>query len=391
LLIESLGGTYHEVVGRTFPRRCWSLRRSVNATQLVLGRSRRGRFAQILSRGVGVTTTAESGAIDVHLVTHEEVKRGGVRRVPQRAVVAAQVDGFALALVGLPLLTASCWRLGQLNLTATCCSSCWRSWCWLWWAGCGPRCWPPSADSCCSNYFFTPPVRTWTIAARENLLALWCFVVVGILVSAVVDLAARRTREAAQAGAEAQTLATVAGVSARRAAADRAAATVAGNVPAQVGDPAGARPDSAQPGAAQRSGLLAGSEHVGRPAAAPGEGDVDIPVGTTLPGPDGTPLAAAGPAHPGSLCRAGDPGAAPGAPGQEAATAKPLAAADKMRTALLAAVSHDLRSPLSSAKAAITSLRSDEVDFELRGSRRAARHRGRVARPAGRLVANLLT
>jgi len=39
----------------------------------------------------------------------------------------------------------------------------------------------------------------------------------------------------------------------------------------------------------------------------------------------------------------------------------PLAATDRTRTALLAAVSHDLRTPLSSAKAAITSLRSTEI------------------------------
>jgi two-component system sensor histidine kinase KdpD len=43
----------------------------------------------------------------------------------------------------------------------------------------------------------------------------------------------------------------------------------------------------------------------------------------------------------------------------EAEAAKPIAAADRMRTALLAAVSHDLRTPLASAKAAVTSLRSD--------------------------------
>src|SRR6202035_2368312 len=42
---------------------------------------------------------------------------------------------------------------------------------------------------------------------------------------------------------------------------------------------------------------------------------------------------------------------------------KPIAAADKMRTALLAPVSHDLRTPLASAKAAITSLRSPEVNW----------------------------
>ena len=47
----------------------------------------------------------------------------------------------------------------------------------------------------------------------------------------------------------------------------------------------------------------------------------------------------------------------------EAQAAKPIAAADKMRTALLAAVSHDLRTPLASAKAAVTSLRSRDVDW----------------------------
>jgi two-component system, OmpR family, sensor histidine kinase KdpD len=46
-----------------------------------------------------------------------------------------------------------------------------------------------------------------------------------------------------------------------------------------------------------------------------------------------------------------------------AEAAKPLAAADRMRTALLAAVSHDLRTPLASAKAAVTSLRSPDVNW----------------------------
>ncbi|MET0418096.1 MAG: ATP-binding protein, partial [Actinoplanes sp.] len=47
-----------------------------------------------------------------------------------------------------------------------------------------------------------------------------------------------------------------------------------------------------------------------------------------------------------------------------AAEAAPLAAANKMRTALLAAVSHDLRTPLASAKAAVTSLRSHDIEFD---------------------------
>ena len=47
----------------------------------------------------------------------------------------------------------------------------------------------------------------------------------------------------------------------------------------------------------------------------------------------------------------------------EAEAARPIAEADRMRTALLAAVSHDLRTPLASAKAAVTSLRSRDVQW----------------------------
>ncbi len=47
----------------------------------------------------------------------------------------------------------------------------------------------------------------------------------------------------------------------------------------------------------------------------------------------------------------------------EAEAARPIAEADRMRTALLAAVSHDLRTPLASAKAAVTSLRSADVQW----------------------------
>ena len=46
-----------------------------------------------------------------------------------------------------------------------------------------------------------------------------------------------------------------------------------------------------------------------------------------------------------------------------AEAARPIAEADRVRTALLAAVSHDLRTPLASAKAAVTSLRSTDVDW----------------------------
>jgi two-component system sensor histidine kinase KdpD len=47
----------------------------------------------------------------------------------------------------------------------------------------------------------------------------------------------------------------------------------------------------------------------------------------------------------------------------EAEQARELAEGNRIRTALLAAVSHDLRTPLAGIKAAVSSLRSDDVDW----------------------------
>ncbi|MFI7548085.1 universal stress protein, partial [Actinoplanes sp. NPDC049599] len=62
-LIEDLGGTYHQVVGNDIPTALLDFARGVNATELVLGVSRRGRISSLLSPGVGVTTTNGAGAI----------------------------------------------------------------------------------------------------------------------------------------------------------------------------------------------------------------------------------------------------------------------------------------------------------------------------------------
>ncbi|WP_240439546.1 sensor histidine kinase, partial [Streptomyces europaeiscabiei] len=48
---------------------------------------------------------------------------------------------------------------------------------------------------------------------------------------------------------------------------------------------------------------------------------------------------------------------------QEADQAKELAEGNRIRTALLAAVSHDLRTPLAGIKASVSSLRSDDVEW----------------------------
>src|SRR6201999_3856361 len=67
------------------------------------------------------------------------------------------------------------------------------------------------AGSLLLNYFFTPPIHQWTIAEANNALAIGVFVAVAVLVSWVVDIAARRTQQAARANAESELLTTTAG------------------------------------------------------------------------------------------------------------------------------------------------------------------------------------
>ena len=74
----------------------------------------------------------------------------------------------------------------------------------------------------------------------------------------------------------------------------------------------------------------------------------------------------------------------------EAATARPLAEADRMRTALLAAVSHDLRTPLASAKASVASLRSADVHFDEDDRAELLATAGESLDRLERLVTNLL-
>ena len=93
----------------------------------------------------------------------------------------------------------------------TSCSSWPRSSRSPWSAGSSRRSWSAIAGSLLLNYYFTPPIHQFTIAEANNALALGIFVVVGLVVSSVVDGAARRSKQAARASAESELLVTAAG------------------------------------------------------------------------------------------------------------------------------------------------------------------------------------
>jgi two-component system sensor histidine kinase KdpD len=395
-LVESLGGTYHQVIGADVPTALLDFARGVNATQLVLGASRRGRIAQIFSPGVGVTTTAESGAIDVHLVTHEEArKRRHAMSLTRGLPLARRIAGFVVAGLGLPLLTFALIRLrGDLSLPSDILLYLGAVVAVALVGGLYPALLAAVAGFLLLNWYFTPPFHQWTIAEQENILALAVFLLVAAGVSTVVDLAARRTREAARARAEAETLSTMAGSVLRGsrplpALLDQLRETfqLTGvtllerrrNVPAS--------PNLQHDPAAWRLAAAVGDQPCLTPAQGEAEVLVDDEVSLVL---RGHPLAAAD-------RRVVEAFAAQAAVAlrqerleERAAAVGPLAEVDKLRTALLSAVSHDLRSPLASAKAAVDSLRTADVEFSDDDRRELLATAGESLDRLGRLVENLL-
>ncbi|MFF0366888.1 MULTISPECIES: sensor histidine kinase [unclassified Micromonospora] len=369
VLVESLGGTYHQVLGTDVPAALLDFARGVNATQLVLGASRRGRFAQLFARGVGVTTTALSGSIDVHLVTHTEAGRG--RRagaVPAALSRRRRLLGFALAVLGVPLLTLLLRSLPDLTLTNDILLFLVAVVAVALVGGLWPALVAALGGSLLLNWFFTPPYRTLTIAEADNLLALAVFVGVALAVSWIVDVAARRTREAARAAADAQTLAAVAGGVLRGerplpALLDQLRETFGLRAVSvlELAEEAGGRPERARE---ERAWCVVAS--VGeRPACTPDGGETAVPVDERITVVlSGRRLEAADRRIVEAFAAQAAVALRQERLAEEAATARPLAAADRMRTALLAAVSHDLRTPLASAKAAVTSLRSPDIEFD---------------------------
>jgi len=375
-LVESVGGSYHQVVGDNISESLLTFARAENATQLVLGASRRSWLAVMLTGpGIGSRTIRGSGDIDVHIVTHGQMGRGrGLPRPRGAITLRRKIAGYVLAAALSLVLTAGLASLrSSLNLTSDVLMFLVAVILVALVGGFAPAVLAAIAGSLLLNYYFTPPIHQWTIAQANNALAIGVFVAVAVLVSSVVDIAARRTKQAARANAESELLATTAGSVLRgqqglSALLDRTREAF-GMDSVTLLECAGPDGDASRGTQEGQNRSMSGSWHVvassGEPAVAtPEEADVEVPVadslslalrGRSLPATDRRVLGAFASYAAAALDQQ--------RLAAEAQAAKPIAAADRMRTALLAAVSHDLRTPLASAKAAVTSLRSQDVTW----------------------------
>ncbi|MFI8851284.1 ATP-binding protein [Streptomyces sp. NPDC053499] len=402
-LVEDLGGTYHHVIGDDVPQALLEFARGVNATQIVLGSSRRKTWQYVFGPGAGATVARDSGPdLDVHIVTHEEVARGrglpGARaaRLGTGRVVAGLLTAFAAPSLLTFLMLAGDPGIGFTNdvllfLVLTVAAGL--------VGGLLPALASAAVCSALMNYYFTEPVRTWTISDGRNIVSLAVFFAVAVAVASVVDLAARRTQQAARLRAESEILSTLAGSVLRGesrhgtgtpgawpsldALLERVRETFAMDCVALL--------ERTDERAAWTCAGSVGATASGRPPATPEDGDTDMPVGDNmmlvlsgrvLPAEDRRVLAAFAAQAVGALDRQRLLG--------EAEQARELAEGNRIRTALLAAVSHDLRTPLAAIKASVSSLRSGDVEWSAEDEAELLRAIEEGADKLDNLVGNLL-
>jgi two-component system sensor histidine kinase KdpD len=352
-LVESLGGTFHTVVGEDVASGVVDFARGVNATMIVVGVSRRSRWREALRESNGTEIARLAGVIDVHLVTHERARSGRSR--PGRGSALSgprRLGGWVAALVGPVLLTLVLSAMRDvvslptelmLFLALT-----------VLVALIGGL-WPAIVSAVVGfvllNWFFTIPTGHLTIAEPENALALTVFVLVAAGVASVVDLAARRTAEAFRARAEASALA----------AASRSVLSGEDTAAALVARLRETFTLEAVALLARRGSswdVLAADGN--EPAVTPDDAQAVLVVdddrvlalsGRVLPASDRRVLEAfasqLGVVLEHDRLRA------------QAAQARILGEAEATRTALLAAVSHDLRTPLATIRASVDGLGLD--------------------------------
>ncbi|WP_066464252.1 DUF4118 domain-containing protein [Sanguibacter suarezii] len=385
-LVEALGGTFHTVVGEDVPSAVVDFAQGVNATMIVVGVSRHSRVREALLGSSSTQMAQLAGTIDVHLVTHDRARSGSLLRGRWSALPRPRlIAGWALAVVVPALLTGVFSAMqGRVSLPTEL---------MLFLAGTvgvaivgglWPALLAALVSFVCVNWFFTEPTGMLTVADPENLLSLVVFLVVAAAVASVVDLAARRTVQAYRSRAEAATLAALS--RSVMSGEDTAEALVA-RLAETFSVPEVRLEERTGPGEAWT--VLAQASL--RPRPTPDDGpativaisaDRRLVVGRVLAASDQQVLEAfaaqAGLVIEYRRLR------------EQAAAAAVLEQADATRTALLAAVSHDLRTPLASIRAAIDGLSAADVRVDAQDRAVLQETIAESTTRLERLIANLL-
>lgn len=384
--VAELGGSYHALSAADVAVALLDYARASRATHILVGQSRR-RFAVLSGGSVEARVVRGAGDIDVQVVprpapvtTRRRLTGLGRSRLIAGFVLAAVLPAGLQLLLGVfdhSVATAALLQLAGAVAVALVGG--------LWPAVAGAL-W----SSLLVNYFSTPPLHDLAIRDPQDILSLAVFAGVAVAVAGVVDRSARRSKEAATARAEAATLADVALAASREednlkgllaeavsvfgaagaavvtrrtasgaAAEDGTGAGTAAPEDSGRGDDGGAEPERGPWQVIAAAGEVAGGPLTPGAAGTTVE-QVDgettlVLMGREVP-PSGRRLLAAFAVHAKAQLERR----------QLAATRTEvlrLAEGNTMRTAILRAVSHDLRTPLAGIKLAAGGLLQNGVSY----------------------------
>ena len=391
-VLKELGGVYREVAAPDPVSGLIGFARSEHATQLILGSSHRSRLRELVTGSVINSVIRQAGDLDVHVISTKEAAAESTDRGLPRVQFGLsgglsarrQAAGAAAAIIGLPLLTLILTGLRShltlssvllIYLAAVVAVALIGG----TWVAIGAA----VAADLLANWFFVPPIHTFTVETTENVITLIVFIAVSVVVSTRLGQATRRSLDAARGRAEAAILVRLAGALLS----DQDPLTeVMGQVYTTF-DLQGVGLLRKDPSGGWTTVAAAGES----PPATPDDATDSVSLDDT------TVLAVAGPnltADDRRVLRAfGDQLAVALRSRElqaEAATAELLAQANDLRTALLRAVSHDLRTPLSSIKASATTLLADDLHLSPDATRELLVTIDEEADRLNNLIGNLL-
>ena len=352
-LVIELGGTVHDVVAPDTAEAMAAFARREKATQLVLGASRRSRWHEVLHGSFVARVTRLAPDVDVHVIARTDTAHPGRPHPTGRPVVHRRTAiGWILVVVGLPLFIALTLPLrDSIDLSTELLLALVVVLAIAAIGGLFVGVVAAVVASLLLNWFFVPPYGTLTIGATENLISLVVFIGVAVAVGALVDLASQRSLEARRSRLEAEALAR----STTSLAVDPEPIQRLVEQIRSTFELTGARLDGRQTGSDSGAVMLAA------------DGDCTTEATVTLAMSTGTLTLYGGTLSPDDerLLRALADQLSLAIDNQilaaEANEAAALADIDAVRTAMLRAVSHDLRTPLASIKAMVSGLRDPTV------------------------------
>ncbi len=362
-LANSLDASVHTVVGNDVPSALLDFAREINATQLVIGTSRRPRWARIFEEGIGPTIVERSAKIDVHIVTHEESKRawrtapGSPRERRVASWLAAFIVPSVICAVTVSVLDpyldtsgeSALFFVGVLLVGLL--------------GGVAPAALSAVLSGLLLNYYLIAPRHSFTIAEPNSAITELVLLLVAVAVAVLVDGATKRTREARLASQEAELLTLFAGSVLRGADLETLLERVRETY-SQLAVSILREPSEEDRASGKHKGYVVAC--VGKdPCVSVDSADTAIEVGDDefwmlmagkkLSARDRRVLTAVAKQAAG-LIRQRELA-------EEASRTHAIVQADELRRSLLSAVSHDLRTPLAAAKVAVSSLRAEDVAF----------------------------